>query len=89
MHDWIFLGLNFLWLEGTCILKFKDSASTERSIFSVGVRSLVVPKLEDWGESVCVNKIEGPIYENGFELIKIEMQSGDQIVVEAAKINMP
>ncbi len=89
MHDWVFLELHFLWHDGSCNLKFKDAISSEKFITCIGVRKLTVPRQEAWGESVCVNKIRGPIQENGFELLKIEMQSGDQIIIEAAKINMP
>lgn len=89
MHDWVFLEANFLWHDGSCKLKFKNSSSETKFINFTGVRKLIIPKQEEWGESVCVNKVSGPIQENGFEMLNIEMQSGDQIIIEAVKINMP
>ncbi len=89
MHDWVFLGLNFLWDDGSCVLKFRDASSAERQICASGIKMLVVPRLGEWGESVCVNQVSGPFFEDGIDSLKMQMQSGDQIIIQALKINMP
>lgn len=90
MHDWTFVALMVDWLKGVVTFTFKNSSSTEVFLVAEGLADLKVPKREDWGESVSVNEVEGPIVlENGNSYLAIEIQSGDKIELEARSISLP
>jgi hypothetical protein len=89
MHDWVFLGLSFVWTDGSCSLEFKDNSSNVRTILVNDIRKLTIPRFAEWGESVNVNKVYGPFDENGYKTLEIQMQSGDQILIVAAHIEVP
>lgn len=89
MHDWVFLGLSFVWSDGRCYLEFKDSCSNIKKLTAVNVHELSVPRKQDWGESVCVNSVSGPYLKNELVTLIIEMQSGDEISIVASEIEMP
>jgi len=55
-----------------------------------GVFDLHVPQVKDWGPSVSVNNVRGPLNgAAGRKRLEIEMQSGDVIVIEAAAFDFP
>lgn len=90
MHDWTFVTLMVEWLKGVVTFTFKDSSSTEVFFIAEGLVDLKVPKREEWGESVSVNEVEGPlVLENGNSYLAIEIQSGDKIEIEAKSISLP
>jgi hypothetical protein len=90
MHDWTFVALMVDWLNGVVTFTFKNSSSTEVFLVAEGLADLKVPKREDWGESVSVNEVKGPmVLENGNSYLAIEIQSGDKIELEARSISLP
>ena len=90
MHDWTLVSLMVEWLTGIVRITFKNTESDEVFLVAGGLAELKVPKREDWGESVSVNEVEGPvILENGNSYLAIEIQSGDKIELEAESISLP
>ena len=60
---------------------------SERKLLVKGFTSVIIPKKDDWGESVSVNEVFGPIsIENGLLKISIQIQSGDMIEIAAKTI---
>lgn len=90
MHDWALLTILVIWFKGVATLAFKNSKSQNAELTAHGLMSIKIPKLEEWGESVSVNQVIGPTkLGNGCYGMKIEMQSGDIIEIEAESFLMP
>jgi hypothetical protein len=89
MHDWTLLSVLFEWKTGQVTLSF-DTHAGDRSLVARSVVDLQVSQLKDWGPSVSVNEVKGPLTtDNGFQSVEIEMQSGDIIKIIAASFQMP
>ncbi|AOR63394.1 hypothetical protein KU73_16420 [Pectobacterium wasabiae] len=90
MHDWILLSLLIDWGKGALIIKLLNSNSEPVVIKANGVKLINIPKGDEWGESVSVNELIGlDRNSDGFERMKIEIQSGDVIEVVAEEILLP
>lgn len=90
MHDWTLRSINFDWKSAQVKLDFLNQHSTLVSLLANGVSNLSVPCLNEWGPSVSVNKVAEPIpLENGKYKMKIEMQSGDVIEIDAKTFIYP
>lgn len=90
MHDWTLISIVVEWAKGIVTVTF-DAYEYNRVILTAeGLIELVVPKHDKWGESVSVNKVQGPVkLENGHYYLALEIQSGDTITLEARSIQMP
>lgn len=90
MHDWTFLEIRIDWQNGSVIATFRNTTSHEVTLTAKGLVDIHVPKKEEWGRSVSVNEIRGPFkFDNKFQKLTIEMQSGDSITIIARSILLP
>lgn len=88
MHDWTLVSLNIDWEESTLVIKFLNNNSLPVDIIFNKIKFVNIPKWDEWGESVSVNKFnlkDDATYKN----IEIEMQSGDIINIIANDVVMP
>lgn len=89
MHDWTLVKITYEWEKGgSCRIQLRDRESATRYIDARNVFKLLVPRDEEWGPSVSVNSVAGPVEHSEGQELKIEMQSGDTIVVVALEIKL-
>ena len=89
MHDWTLVSVFVDWLNNTVNMTFKNVIKEEQIIVN-GFTELRIPKRGEWGASVSVNDVTGPtLLKNGNYFLSLEIQSGDQIEIEAKDIVMP
>lgn len=94
MHDWTLLSIFFDWRAARVTLSFRRPGGNAATITADGATRLDVPRYNEWGPSVSVNRVAlGPMHteEGGRETrrLAIEMQSGDVIEVSAAVFALP
>ncbi|EGW21444.1 hypothetical protein [Methylobacter tundripaludum] len=90
MHDWTLVSILVDWIKGIVTITFKNYKSNQVILIADGLVNLHIPKREEWGESVSINEVTGPILlSNGNYHLKLEIQSGDKIELEAKFIKMP
>lgn len=88
MHDWTLVSLLIDWKKSSLVIKLLNNNSMPVDIILKGIKFVSIPKWDEWGESVSVNKFtltDDSTYKN----IEIEMQSGDIIKAIADDISMP
>lgn len=76
------------WEKSTLVIKFLNNNSLPVDIIFKSIKYINIPKWDEWGESVSVNKFNlknDATYKN----IEIEMQSGDIINIIANNVIMP
>lgn len=76
------------WEKSTLVIKFLNNNSLPVDIIFKSIKYINIPKWDEWGESVSVNKFNlknDATYKN----IEIEMQSGDIINIIANDVIMP
>lgn len=76
------------WEKSTLVIKFLNNNSLPVDIIFKSIKYINIPKWDEWGESVSVNKFNlknDATYKN----IEIEMQSGDIINIIAMDVIMP
>jgi hypothetical protein len=89
MHDWTLLSAVFEWDSGKVIITFKSHSGTEVLVAHSAV-DLHVPQLKEWGPSVSVNEVRGPLAAGeALQSVEIEMQSGDVLSITAKSFDMP
>jgi hypothetical protein len=90
MHDWTLLSIVVEWMKGIVTITFDTSEYNQVTLTAEELVELVIPKHNEWGESVSVNRVRGPVQlENGNFHLALEIQSGDTISLEAKSIQMP
>lgn len=90
MHDWVLLQITFDWESGGLSIQFKNEDSTVISLIAKDTKNLLVPRRENWGQSINVNEVNGPfLFDKNTKKVEIEMQSGDLIEIIASEIIMP
>lgn len=90
MHDWSLVTILLEWAEGKITITMKNGDSREVHLVASGLAEIKVPKREEWGGSVSINKVDGPsTLANGNSYLSIEVQSGDKIELEAESISLP
>jgi hypothetical protein len=90
MHDWTLVSIVVEWMKGIVTITFDTYEFNHVILTADGLIELIVPKHNEWGESVSVNKACGPVpLENGNYRLELEIQSGDTIILEAKSIQMP
>ena len=85
LHDAILSTIQLRWSDGTVMLEvfyFADGVRRSGLIKATGVMQLTCPRASAWGESDAINSVSLHEYETKTTMT-IEMQSGDQISVEA------
>ena len=88
MHDWTLVSLNIDWEKSTLVIKFLNNNSLPVDIIFNKVKFVNIPKWDEWGESVSVNKFN--LKDDAtYKYIEIEMQSGDIINIIANDVVMP
>jgi hypothetical protein len=90
LHDATLTNIVIDWQEGIVTLKFRGSPDPRwRLPFDVimfEMRHVDCPRLLPWGPSESVNELRGPLEAAaGTMRFELEMQSGDVIVIEAAR----
>jgi len=89
MHDWTLLDVDLDWANATAIPRFCPIGGDEQTLSLSGVIDLHVSKHQSWGPSVSVNRAEwAPGLGNAVQALRIEMQSGDVITVEAVTFDI-
>ncbi|MDD5271980.1 MAG: hypothetical protein PHU14_04600 [Methylovulum sp.] len=90
MHDWTLVSILVEWAKGMITLTFISYKLGHVCLSAEGLTRLVIPKYDEWGESVSVNNVYGPIrLDDGSYRLELAIQSGDTIVLEAKSIQMP
>ena len=90
MHDWTFSSLSVDWKTGDASLVFLNPESQPAPVVIRGISLLNLPRKREWGMSVSVNSVSGPVaLADGNVRIEIEMQSGDLIEIIADSILLP
>ena len=90
MHDWTLLAIKIEWEAGRVESIFSTHLRGSIPLVAEGVAELHMPRRNDWGPSVSVNKVKGPSATNGdLQTLEVEMQSGDCIRIVAASFHMP
>ncbi len=88
MHDWTLVSILVEWEKALIEIKFLNAAG-EVLLTANGFTNIHIPKSNDWGPSVSVNKVIGPvILTNGIMRLEIHIQTGDVIEIEAKSIQM-
>ena len=90
LHDWTLLRVEFDWRPARVTIELEDLTFARQTLIAEGVQELRVPKMNEWGPSISVNKIvetDAPTGQG--RCLDIEMQSGDVIRIVAEKIVLP
>lgn len=96
LHDAINDGIHFDWAAGRLEIHLTVPASSDnrgvlQSIDAADVTLLRCPRVQPWGPSKYINSVTGPslVETTGHVTsLKIEMQSGDEIDIEASSITI-
>ena len=90
MHDWTLISVTFEWQTGKVSLLFQDENSQIVKVTTADSVDLRISKNEEWGPSISVNEVSGPsLLADGNYRLRIEMQSGDTIQIDAGTISLP
>jgi hypothetical protein len=90
MHDWTLVSVSFDWARGSVHCALRNYESKTVSLIAEKVYSLHVPRLEEWGPSVSIQAVIGPLTIDGErQKLQVEMQSGDVIEIVAQKFVLP
>jgi hypothetical protein len=91
LHDAVLEGIEIDWQSATTTIRFglPGDPPPSRNLVFGGVRVIHIPRDQPWGPSVFVNTIE---YADGLAAddvsVRLEMQSGDEITVRAASLDI-
>lgn len=87
MHDWTLVSLLINWKESSLTIKLLNNNSTPVDIILEGIKSVSIPKWDEWGESISVNTFN-VTDDYTYKTMEIEMQSGDIIKAIADNISI-
>jgi len=88
MHDWTLVGVDCDWATAVVRMRF-ETTDGPMTLIASGTSDLHVPLHTPWGRSVSVNTVistAGPSSES--RSLRIEMQSGDVLSVEATSFEV-
>lgn len=88
MHDWTLVSLFVNWKDSSLIIKLLNNNSLPVDIVLEGIKSVSIPKWDEWGESISINTFN-VIDDSTYKTMEIEMQSGDIIKAIAENISIP
>lgn len=89
MHDWTLVAIHFDWAAGRVDVELRNRSSMNVTLVAEHVTKLHVPHLQEWGPSVSINEVTGPLDIVGGKQLSIEVQSGDVIEISAASFLIP
>lgn len=90
MHDWSLISINIDWIKCITLISLRNTNSEDVFLIANGFVNFKITKYDEWGESISINNIvEYSKLENGNLSLKIEIQSGDQLEIEAKEILFP
>ena len=84
MHDWTLIDASFDWEAAQVVMRFRTAAGLKQLIASK-TAELRIPQRLEWGRSASVNDAQ-LIADEHCPALRIEMQSGDAIILEAASL---
>jgi hypothetical protein len=85
MHDWTLSGVYLDWADAVAKFQFSSVGGGQRTLTLSKVIDLHVPKHQPWGPSVSVNRADWLTgMGDAIQTLRIEMQSGDVITVDAS-----
>lgn len=88
MHDWTLSSVKFDWETAAVTLRFQTADGPRALALSEAI-DLHVPMHQSWGPSVSVNRAEwAPGLGDAIQTLRIEMQSGDVITIDAAAFDL-
>lgn len=88
-HDWTLLALDFDWAAACVSVRICGPGSVDRALLAEDVSLLLVPRQLPWGRSVSINGVQvTDVPDSGCKTMEIEMQSGDLIKIEAARVKI-
>jgi hypothetical protein len=83
LHDATLLTITVDWAEGTASVRLHPYSGMV-TIEASGLSHLDIPRRHPWGPSVSVNEVT--LVDR---TLRVEMQSGDTLVIEADEVVMP
>lgn len=90
MHDWLFIGMNATWENGSIELKLNNPSSQLVSIHAINFFNFEASRKMELGESNSINSHELiSCGDSTWHILSIEMQSGDVIRIEAERFALP
>jgi hypothetical protein len=84
LHDMSLVRIAVEWKAGLCNADIDGAVITDvpsAQLRWIGVTEVGIPRSFPWGPSISINKARGPV-DGRYE---VEMQSGDTIVILAAR----
>jgi hypothetical protein len=90
LHDATLDRIEVFWRIGELTLHlraFIDNKDANLEIKGQGLTALTMPRLQPWGPSDFINRVEAEEFEGGHRL-QIEMQSGDVIEASVARYSL-
>ena len=89
MHDWTLKSVKVDWSGRQIVISVSWAGKTAEIIIN-DFSNVTVPRIEEWGPSVSINSVsEIEKLSSGEICLKIEMQTGDTILVTGREINLP
>lgn len=82
MHDYVFAGMSYSWTDKVARLTFRGPTSVDFDVEFTGVEYICIPHVSPWGDSCNINVYSEADCNGGLKEAKIEMQSGDEIVIK-------
>jgi hypothetical protein len=89
LHDAVLSAIEVNWPDKSALLQFipHEKYPTQPETIQVqGLRRLTADREQPWGPSTSVMTSAGPEVVDGSQRLTLQMQSGDEIVIVAAKI---
>jgi hypothetical protein len=88
LHDWSLIGVDSDWESSSATVRLLDE-SGPRKLVGLQLCELNILHHSPWGPSKSINKVEGPTRGiDGAFTLKIQMQSGDMIVLVAGSFEV-
>lgn len=82
-HDATVVTIELQWETGELTIRVR-TADGPYTIVATGVRNFICPRAHPWGPSKSIMEIDEPV--DG--VLTIRMQSGDDLVIEAANFSV-
>ena len=90
LHDAELSSLAVDWKTGRVEMNVSYWPDERYKIVAEDLRSLTIPRQFPWGPSVFINETHGPEATlEGLQLLRIQVQSGDEIELLAREIQLP
>ena len=89
LHDATLISINVDWRGGVARIELRLGGGSIARVSAVGLRGITVPRSQPWGPSVSVNSARVAVgTEDGDARLSVEMQSGDEIIVDAGGFDL-